>query len=809
MTTTQDHRLMSSRRTREVTVAAVPAHVRVGPVDHLPADGVLALVPTLPMWSDVPPRRRGSRLRAASTILRWLHQHPGDGWQQRWLAAGADRDTQWLDAIVADDPRSRATKRTDMTYGIAYLILCRVVLPGYDFLARYRSRSLFGWARQVFRPDLFARLEQAGAEQGMQKPQILDGLLAVSKIVLHTGRDVDQLTGEDIHEFREWFYRGLRSADRGVHAAWDLLRGIGVLPPDISMRDSARRGQRSTEELVDYYQIQCRPVRDVLVRYLNERRPGLDHSSLRGLAATLAGRFWADIERHHPGLDRLNLPPTIVEDWKQRLRFVPTSNGSRKPRKDYLVVLARVRAFYLDIQEWALQDASWVSWAAPSPVRRDELAGMSKARKKTVSEMHQRVRERLPHLSVLVDSADTHRTEQARLLAAAEDIPIGQIFHHDGVTYLRTNYKSYTKDPDRQKATTVLLENIATGEQIDVAETEDDAFWTWAIIETLRHTGVRVEELMEITHLALVSHRLPDTGEIVPLLQIVPSKSNEERLLLVSPELAGALASIVKRLRDDNNATIPLVARYDYHEKLTGPPLPHLFQHKRGWRPSVISPSMIKRLLTDALARSGLCDRAGRPLNYTPHDFRRMFTTEAVTGGLPVHIAARLLGHHSLATTESYLAVFQDELIRTYRTFLDRRRAARPEAEYREPTDEEWREFQQHFELRKLELGTCGRPYGSPCNHEHACIRCPMLRVDPQQRSRLIEIAQNLQDRIAEARINGWLGEVQGLQTSLGAARSKLASLERTIKNTRTGLTDLGIPIITEQQGKHGPHDQP
>jgi hypothetical protein len=173
-----------------------------------------------------------------------------------------------------------------------------------------------------------------------------------------------------------------------------------------------------------------------------------------------------------------------------------------------------------------------------------------------------------------------------------------------------------------------------------------------------------------------------------------------------------------------------------------------------------------------------------------------MFATDAVTGGLPVHIAARLLGHHSIATTQAYLAVFQDDLIRAYRSFLDKRRATRPETEYREPTAEEWREFQQHFALRKLELGTCGRPYGTPCKHEHACIRCPMLRVDPKQRARLVEITQNLQDRITEARMNGWLGEVQGLQTSLQAARGKLTSLERSLKDTRTGTTDLGMPLL-------------
>lgn len=29
---------------------------------------------------------------------------------------------------------------------------------------------------------------------------------------------------------------------------------------------------------------------------------------------------------------------------------------------------------------------------------------------------------------------------------------------------------------------------------------------------------------------------------------------------------------------------------------------------------------------------------------------------------------------------------------------------------------------QRHFELRKVSLGTCGRPYGTPCKHEHACF---------------------------------------------------------------------------------------
>ncbi|WP_413751949.1 tyrosine-type recombinase/integrase [Streptomyces sp. R-74717] len=54
------------------------------------------------------------------------------------------------------------------------------------------------------------------------------------------------------------------------------------------------------------------------------------------------------------------------------------------------------------------------------------------------------------------------------------------------------------------------------------------------------------------------------------------------------------------------------------------------------------------------LEATGLRDQAGEPLIYTPHDFRRMFATETVTGGLPVHIAARILGHKTLTTTQAY-----------------------------------------------------------------------------------------------------------------------------------------------------------
>jgi hypothetical protein len=152
-----------------------------------------------------------------------------------------------------------------------------------------------------------------------------------------------------------------------------------------------------------------------------------------------------------------------------------------------------------------------------------------------------------------------------------------------------------------------------------------------------------------------------------------------------------------------------------------------------------------------------------------------------------------------------YKAVYPEEAITGHRAFLARRRDLRPSTEYRSPTEQEWEDFLGHFEHRKVSLGTCGRAYGTSCIHEHACIRCSLLRPEPTQLPRLTEIRNNLLARINEAREQGWLGEVDGLKISLSAANNKIAQLEESTRRT----TDLGMPryrdvaphLITPQDG--------
>ena len=571
-----------------------------------------------------------------------------------------------------------------------------------------------------------------------------------------------------------------------------------------------RQGQGSTAELVDSYGIHCRPVRDVLVRYLDEKRPAMDYSSFRSLVTVLAGLFWADIEKHHPFIDTLHLPTDVADDWKQRLRIIVSSKGNAKPRRFYLTHLVRIRGFYLDIAEWALEDPTWAQWAVPCPIRRGETDGLTKEKRKVTADMHQRIRERLPHLDTIVDAVDSHRRGAAELLAAASRTQVGGTFQHAGHSYSRVPQYKVQRAARHMNEPAVIVERVDTGDTHDATKSEADAFWSWAVVETLRHTGVRLEELLEITQLAVVQYQLADTGETVPLLQIVPSKNDEERVLLIGPELANVLATIITRLRHHHGGKVPGVSRYDPYERIDGPPLPHLFQRfsTQQSRNTVMSMGDIHRLLDLAVAHARITDATGAPVRFRPHDFRRMFATDVVTGGLPVHIAAKVLGHANLATTQHYLAVFPDEMIRAYRTYIDKRRSIRPEAEYREPTNDEWAEFRQHFHERKLELGTCGRPYGTPCKHEHACIRCPMLRIDPKQRLRIVEIIANLSDRIREAELNGWLGEVAGLKTSRDAAAKKLTTLDRSNAigqpSASSRVADLGLPTLQPEHPSTG-----
>ena len=262
--------------------------------------------------------------------------------------------------------------------------------------------------------------------------------------------------------------------------------------------------------------------------------------------------------------------------------------------------------------------------------------------------------------------------------------------------------------------------------------------------------------------------------------------------MVVSPELADVLSAIIRRVRG-SAGEVPCIAAYDRHEHVWLPPTPLLFQRRISTENRRLSPDVARDMLARALHHTGLVDPAdGGPLRYTPHDFRRLFITEAIMSGLPPHIAQVIAGHRDINVTISYKAVYPEEAIQAHLAFLARRRALRPTDEYRVPSDEEWQEFLGHFERRKVATGICGRAFGTPCIHEHSCLRCSMHWPSPDQRHRIAEIRDNLTARIAEAEREGWLGEIEGLKISLAGASDKLAQIDR--RSQAPAAVTLGMP---------------
>jgi len=759
-----------------------------------------------PPLRPVDVRQHRARIRGARQTLQWLETFPGATWQQRWNTSPASTlpgndwarlAPEWIGTAVGP------SQRQALSGGLLSLICADVVRPALPWLLSRTSANMTSLRTgliPVRDPEGFAQLEALIESATWSSKVGRDALHSLVKIVAAKGGTLADITVGDAVEYLAALKAANKAATakaRGNTLFYAWLRELGTLPAEApsSLRYLANTsGQVSMEQLVDRFGVRCRPVRDLLVDYLKERQPGLDYTSLNNLSRHLASNFWGDLEQHHPGIDSLHLAPEVSAAWKQRCRT--RIERRRQPdgkvrevvtvRANVASIMLSVRAFYLDIAQWAIDEpARWGPWAVPSPIKDADVA-VVKDNKRRKARMDHRTRERLPALPVVARAASSWLNEAKARLQALMDTPPGGQFAFAGDAFRRA-----------AKDGTTWVVNIATGRRVDLALAEGRAFWAWAMVEFLQHTGVRIEEMLEASHHSLIQYRLPTTGEIVPLLQIAPSKTDEERVILVSPELADVLSAIIARIRDPRTGAVPYVSSYDMAEKTWNPQMPLLFQWCRSGESSRLSPKLLREALQEVLASTNLTDSAGRPLDFSPHDFRRIFITDAIRSGLPPHIAQVIAGHTSINTTMGYNAIYPGEAIEAHRAFIARRRALRPSEEYRTPTNEEWDAFLGHFERRKLSIGICARAFGTPCIHEHACIRCSMLRPDPAQRHRLVEIRDNLIARITEAEQEGWLGEIEGLQVSLASAEEKLTQLDAEQVRQRQ-VIDLGMPRFSQ-----------
>ena len=99
-----------------------------------------------------------------------------------------------------------------------------------------------------------------------------------------------------------------------------------------------------------------------------------------------------------------------------------------------------------------------------------------------------RTRERLPVMPALAPRSPRPARRDRRLRAA--QLPSRRTFTAEGQT-LRRAITSHAPVGN------IWAEDPDSGTRRDLSREEHRAFWAWAAVEVLRHTGVRIEELTE------------------------------------------------------------------------------------------------------------------------------------------------------------------------------------------------------------------------------------------------------------------------------------------------------------------------
>lgn len=703
---------------------------------------------------------RSDAKRSVGRLLDWFDTISGGTYQDRWLAVDADNRPQaWCPEMDAGPVRRQGARSA-----LNALIILGVLRPSQEWLFGNKQVRFWRAWTLVNDPACWDRYFAAAEREKAPSRTTWATAQHLIRISIATGTALPDLTPSLVLAHRDYLRDTNRSTGALV-AAWHFARKSGLWPGQPDNFDAlVLATQKTPTELVDRYQVKSVRVRRLFIDYISEIAVSQDYGSLVGTTQILVGLFWRAIEEANPGIDTIALTKDQAAAWKKSVRTKPDGTSRRQVDGVY----SSVRSFYLDIASWAHEDpATWAEWAVPCPVGVADVRGGAKRRREATHRMQARTRALTPHLDSLAVQA-AHRYQQA---VALRDMtyatPTGESFELHGLNYFR-------KPTSHGTQKTGYITEEGRSARVDTDWRVTTCFLTWAAVEVMRHTGVRVEELMELTHLSIRQYRKPD-GSIIPLLQIAPSKSDQERIVPCSPELTGVLARLVEHVSVDGS--VPLCIRRDPHERTFSAPMPFLFQVREAGRSRGLSHGAIRRWLVDLANSLGLRDVDGTALHFTPHDFRRIFITDLVGNGFPIHLAARLVGHSNIEVTGGYTAVYQQELFEAYDAHIRERRRLRPSEEYREPTQQEWSEFVEHFGQRKIALGDCHRPYGSDCVHEHACVRCDFLQVDPAQASRLDDIRENLQHQIKEAEQNLWLGDVDQLRLTIEHADRKREQL--------------------------------
>jgi len=329
------HRIEPLRLDPEPSVEPLVPEVTRWPATELTVDAILPLVDTF----NASVRTRSNRWKArhgARCMLTWLATLPGGTWQQRWLHTEENYDDrEWLQRALD----GRADTHL-VVPGLGSLIALDVVRPSYRWLANNSFAATWKRMGHLRDPEVHAKVNALAEVFTGRSREAEDALLVLAKIQAHTGKNLGQVSGQDVLDYRTAM-KVIQRKHKGLVLCWRWLGELGTRNhPAFELPSARQEGTRSASDMVDQYEVSNEKMRTLLIDYLEERRGFMDYSSVQGLARNLVKHFWADIERHHPEVDSLHIPADVVAAWKQRLARLPDG----RPRADVVSIYFSVRS---------------------------------------------------------------------------------------------------------------------------------------------------------------------------------------------------------------------------------------------------------------------------------------------------------------------------------------------------------------------------------------------------------------------------------------------------------------------------------
>ena len=268
-------------------------------------------------------KSRRLRVSAGGHVLGWLERFDGTTWDERWLKSGLDQAPR---EGLTELSQRLGLRRGLLSTGVTTLVRSRLVRPSYEWLfsskqwSRGRGEVTFLDASE---PVEAARLRSLPEYQRTHEFGRRSAENAIERIMVRTGKRLNQLVGEDVLAYSHIARLSRRLAKE--HLAWELLVALGPLagePPTLraAWHASVSSRQHTVRTLVDRYAIPPSGVRDLLIEYLEEVKPGMDYASLQSLAYQLVRLFWAEIIDINPAQKDLRLAPDVARQWRERMR---------------------------------------------------------------------------------------------------------------------------------------------------------------------------------------------------------------------------------------------------------------------------------------------------------------------------------------------------------------------------------------------------------------------------------------------------------------------------------------------------------